>query len=116
MDTQAGACFGNARWSSPILLIALTLVGVLILLSMAWSSHRGAVRKARTESFYDLQSAVTSFEAVYNAAPVGYQDLDIDGTIARVNPKECSLRGLHAEEMVGKPCWALFPDPHQKRI
>ena len=71
---------------------------------------------AQLESFQELKESSASFETVYNHAPIGYQDIDTDGFITRVNVKECSLRGLRADEMVGRTCWDLYPDPHQKRI
>ena len=98
------------------MLIAITLIGVSILLAFAWSTHRRAIVGAQFESYHQLQSTLTSFEAVYNDAPVGYQDMDTEGTILRVNTKECLLRGLRADEMIGRRCWDLFPEAHQNRI
>ena len=98
------------------MLIAITLIGVFTLLGFAWSSHRRAVLGAQLESFDELKATTASFEAVYNDAPIGYQDIDTEGVITRVNTKECSLRGLRPEEMVGRRSWDLYPDPHQKRI
>ena len=98
------------------MLIAITLIGILVLLAVAWSSHRKAVITAQLESFQELKATTVSFETVYNQAPIGYQDIDIDGLIIRVNEKECSLRGLRAEEMIGRTTWELYPEPHQKRI
>ena len=98
------------------MLIAITLIGICVLLAVAWSSHRKAVITAQLESFHELKETTVSFETVYNQAPIGYQDLDSRGVITRVNNKECSLRGLSAKEMVGRTTWDLYPDSHQKRI
>ena len=98
------------------MLIAITLIGVCTLLTLAWSSHRRAVVTAQLESFHELKASSESFERVYNDAPIGYQDIDNDGVITRVNSKECSLRGLGVNEMIGRPTWELFPEPHRKRI
>jgi len=98
------------------LLIAITLLGVCTLLALAWSSHRRAVIGAQLESFDELKATSASFDAVYNDAPIGYQDIDNDGIIIRVNTKECSLRGLREDEMIGRRSWELYPEPHQKRI
>ena len=98
------------------MLIAITLIGICTLLAVAWSSHRRAVIGAQLESFQELQATTISFETVYNQAPVGYQDVDASGIITRVNDKECSLRGLRADEMIGRGTWELFPEPHQKRV
>lgn len=88
----------------------------LLLFVLLWSAHRRAVVKAQLESFHDLKTTTIAFEAVYNDAPVGYQDVDADGTIVRVNSKECYLRGLRPDEMIGKQYWELFPEPHHKRL
>ena len=98
------------------MLIAITLIGICVLLSVAWSSHRKAVIIAQLESFQELKATTISFETVFNQAPIGYQDIDTSGVIMRVNEKECSLRGLSSEEMIGRTTWALYPDPHQKRV
>ena len=98
------------------MLIVITLIGICTLLTLAWSSHRRAVLTAQLESFHELKASSESFERVYNDAPIGYQDIDNDGVITRVNTKECSLRGLGANEMIGRATWDLFPEPHRKRI
>jgi PAS domain S-box-containing protein len=98
------------------LLIAITLIGVCVLLAFAWTSHRKAVLGAQHESYQQLQETLAGFESIFNDAPIGYQDVDVDGMIIRVNEKECLLRGLRADEMLGRHFWDLFPEPHQKRI
>ena len=99
-----------------ILLIAITLIGVCTLLALAWSSHRRAVIGAQSESHHQLHATLASFETVFNDAPIGYQDVDSDGMIIRVNEKECLLRGLREDEMIGRQAWDLFPEAHQKRV
>jgi PAS domain S-box-containing protein len=99
------------------LLLALSaLIAVGILVWFAYSAHKSAVVQASFESWEDVKAIQTQFDAVFDGAPVGYQDIDSDGVITRVNAKECQLKGVVAQEIIGLPCWKLYPENHQKRI
>jgi PAS domain S-box-containing protein len=95
-------------------LSALAAVGILVW--FAYYSHKQAVVAASFESWEDVKAAQTQFDAVFDGAPVGYQDIDTEGVIVRVNAKECQLKGVSAQEIIGLPCWKLYPENHQKRI
>ena len=99
--------------------LLLAVLGIAALGVLTWyfhSRHRSAVAAASLESYEDLQLLEKQFETVFNGAPVGYQDIDVDGYIVRVNAKECQLKGVVASEIIGLPCWKLYPEIHQKRI
>ena len=95
-------------------LSALAAIGIL--LWFAYSAHTSAVVAASYESWEDVQAMQKQFDAVFDGAPVGYQDIDNEGVIIRVNAKECQLKGISAQEIIGLPCWRLYPEAHQKRI
>ena len=95
-------------------LSALVAVGILVW--FAYSAHKSAVVEASFESWEDVKAIQVQFDAVFDGAPVGYQDIDTDGVIMRVNVKECQLKGVNAQEIIGLPCWKLYPENHQKRI
>jgi PAS domain S-box-containing protein len=99
------------------LILALpALIAVGILVWFAYSAHKSAVVEASFESWEDVKAIQVQFDAVFDGAPVGYQDIDNDGVIVRVNVKECQLKGVVAQEIIGLPCWKLYPENHQKRI
>jgi hypothetical protein len=50
---------------------------------------------------------------LYDDVPVGYLDIDMTGIVRRVNRKECELRSLAAEAMVGKHLADLNPSNPQ---
>jgi len=54
-------------------------------------------------------------EDLFEAAPVGYVEIDPKGIIRRVNRRECELRGLALREMVGKHCADLIPPSDRQR-
>ncbi|BDC52766.1 hypothetical protein F183_A50810 [Bryobacterales bacterium F-183] len=99
--------------------LLIAFLGIAALGVLAWyahSRHLSAVAAASLESYEELQLLEKQFEAVFDGAPVGYQDIDVEGYIVRVNAKECQLKGVVASEIIGLPCWKLYPEIHQKRI
>src|SRR5713101_2740646 len=51
------------------------------------------------------------FRFLFEDAPVAYQELDIEGRIARVNRAECAMLGYEPSELIGKHAWELVaPD------
>jgi len=45
------------------------------------------------------------FREIFDGAPVGYHELDMEGRIIRVNRTELGMLGYMAEEMLGQPVW-----------
>ncbi|HEV3162569.1 MAG TPA: PAS domain S-box protein [Isosphaeraceae bacterium] len=50
-----------------------------------------------------LKESEERFRSLYDEAPVGYHEIDLEGTILNVNRTECELIGYTREEMVGRP-------------
>jgi two-component system, NtrC family, sensor kinase len=50
-----------------------------------------------------LRASEERFRRLYDEAPIGYHEIDTEGTILSVNRTECELLGYSREEMVGRP-------------
>jgi len=61
-----------------------------------------------------LRESEERFRDLYDEAPVGYFEYDLEGNITRVNRSELELLGYTAEEMIGQPCWEFIVDPEAR--
>ena len=50
-----------------------------------------------------LRESEERFRRLYDDAPVGYHEIDVDGKIVRINRTECEMLGYSREEMLGRP-------------
>jgi PAS domain S-box-containing protein len=51
------------------------------------------------------------YRALFDEAPVAYHEVGRDGSVVRVNRKECELLGLPRERILGRPVWSFVtPD------
>jgi PAS domain S-box-containing protein len=57
-----------------------------------------------------LQQSEEKYRKLYDDAPVGYFEYDLQGNITRVNLTELKMLGYTAEEMIGQPCWKFIVD------
>ena len=57
-----------------------------------------------------LRESEANFRELFDGAPVGYHELDMDGVVRRVNRAECSLLGRSEEEILGRPAWAWLDE------
>lgn len=87
-----------------VLASALLIFGLLLCKSMSRVSNP------------DTPVRDTEIDALFENAPVAYQEVSVDGVIVRVNGKECSLRYRPAADMLGKPCWDLAPPGERERF
>ncbi len=60
-------------------------------------------------------SSSNPVDGLFEAAPIGYLEIDPKGVVRRVNRKECELRGLARRELIGKICWNLLPPAERQR-
>ncbi len=60
-------------------------------------------------------ASASPVDGLFDAAPIGYLEIDPKGVVRRVNRKECELRGLTRRELIGKNCWALLPSAERQR-
>ncbi|HXA66891.1 MAG TPA: ATP-binding protein [Bryobacteraceae bacterium] len=60
-------------------------------------------------------SSANPIDGLFEAAPIGYLEIDPKGVVRRVNRKECELRGFARRELMGKICWNLLPPAERQR-
>ena len=65
---------------------------------------------ARVAAEQALRESKERFRDLYDEAPVGYFEYDLEGNITRVNRTELNMLGYAAEEMIGQPCWKFIVD------
>jgi PAS domain S-box-containing protein len=63
----------------------------------------------------ELRSSEAQFRQLFDEAPTGYHELDIEGRMIRVNRTELETLGYSAEEMVGRHVWEFAWDPGVSR-
>ncbi len=74
-------------------------IGLPIIANRAEKSLRNRLRRSERR-----------FQDLFDNAPVGYHELDVEGKIVRVNLTELKMLGYSREEMVGRNAWE-FVDP-----
>ena len=52
---------------------------------------------------------------LFETAPIGYMEIDLQGIVRRVNRRECELRKLAPREMIGQHCADLLPPSERAR-
>ncbi len=57
-----------------------------------------------------------SSQLLFQDAPIAYQEIDLHGTVVRVNRKDCEMRGLDASQILGKPVWDLYPEDQKDLV
>jgi PAS domain S-box-containing protein len=57
-----------------------------------------------------LRESETRFREMFDNAPIGYHELDVEGRVIGVNRTELSMLGYSAEEMLGHPVWEFLEE------
>ncbi len=57
-----------------------------------------------------LRASEQRFRDLYDDAPVGYHEIDRNGTFTRVNRTEQAMLGYTEEDMLGRPVWEFLAD------
>jgi PAS domain S-box-containing protein len=55
-----------------------------------------------------LRKSEEKFQKLFDEAPVGYMELDVEGCITQVNRTELTMLGYTADEMLGRPLWKFI--------
>lgn len=63
-----------------------------------------------------LRESEARFRQLYDQAPVGYQEINAQGLITRVNRTELEMLGYTAEEMLGQPAWKFIVEQDDPEI
>lgn len=61
----------------------------------------------RKEGEERLKRSEQQFRDLFDHAPVGYHEFDVEGRITRVNRTELEMLGYELEEMIGQPVWVF---------
>jgi two-component system, cell cycle sensor histidine kinase and response regulator CckA len=59
----------------------------------------------RKQAERSLQESQERYRELFDGAPVGYFEFDIEGRLTSVNRTELDMLGYTAEEMIGQPVW-----------
>ncbi len=86
------------------------LVWVLCVIVLALVIHH--VRRTRAQSG---GVASASAEDLFETAPIGYLEIDRNGTVQRANRQYANLLGRARLELVGKHCEELAPAAHREK-
>jgi two-component system cell cycle sensor histidine kinase/response regulator CckA len=54
-----------------------------------------------------LRESEKRFRELYDNAPVGYHEYNLEGQITKVNQTDLEMLGYTAEEMIGRPIWTF---------
>src|SRR5713226_3265418 len=91
--------------------LAQPFVWVLLSITVALIIYR--LRKpAKAAQDLALKNEV---EDVFDAAPIGYLEIDHEGIVRRINARQCKLIGLLAVQVSGKHCAELIPTIDRER-
>ncbi len=60
--------------------------------------------------------SATQFRALFEEAPVAYQEIDRHGIVRRVNRAACELLGYPPSELVGKGAWEIAPPGRREAV
>ncbi len=78
---------------------------------------RGVVRDVtdRKQAEIALKESEKKFKELFDNAPVGYHEFDIEGRITSVNRTELEMLGYTLEEMIGQPVWKFIAEEEKSR-
>jgi len=62
-----------------------------------------------------LRKSEAKFQELFDEAPVGYQEIDSEGRIIRINRTELDMMGYTAEEMLGRYVWEFITDEESRQ-
>ena len=57
-----------------------------------------------------LRESEERFRRLYDEAPVGYHEVDAEGTIVNINKTECELLGYAHAELIGRPVFEIVAE------
>jgi two-component system cell cycle sensor histidine kinase/response regulator CckA len=89
----------------------LLLMAFLLLLIIGLTAT--ILRRRRIEEA--LRRSEERFRELYDYAPVGYHEYDVNGIITNVNRTDLEMLGYTREEMVGRPMWDFNANPEEAR-
>lgn len=98
-------------WGTKILDRVEDVIGALI--PMWWAFVLYAFIGGIIEQ--QLREREAGLKELFDKAPIGYHELDMEGRVTRVNRTELDMLGYSAEEMLDKPVWEFYVDKETSR-
>ncbi len=102
--SQDGPPLAETELPSIVIWLALVVIAAqattIVLLIMQ--------RRRRRQAEAILRRNEARYQELFDNAPVGYHEIDRDGTILRVNHTEATMLGYAVEEMVGRPVFGFL--------
>jgi PAS domain S-box-containing protein len=71
-------------------------------------------RKAAQEREAALQASEARYRSLFDEAPVGYHELNMDGQVTAINQTELKMLGYERQELIGKSIWQVVVEPESK--
>jgi PAS domain S-box-containing protein len=96
------------------LLTVALIAGLAIVLLQVIRRRRSPSDDA--EEMWDAVSERHRVRTLFEATPMGYQEVDLDGIIRQANGHEADLRGLSRSQLLGMPFWEQYPQAEHERI
>ena len=89
---------------------AMSLLLAILVCVLAGALWRSSHRRRR------VPPSAAQFRALFEDAPVAYQEIDRHGIVRRVNRALCLLLGYPPSELTGKGMWAISPPAKQEAV
>jgi PAS domain S-box-containing protein len=62
-----------------------------------------------------LKESEGRLKELFDNAPVGYHEYDINGSITRINQTELEMLGYRLEEIIGRPVWSFIVEEEESK-
>jgi PAS domain S-box-containing protein len=83
----------------------------ILLASVKMAFRLYDARKAADEREAALQASEARFRSLFDEAPVGYHELNLEGEVVNVNETELRMLGYERSEVLGQKIWKLVVEP-----
>ena len=91
---------------------AVLIGGIITALLLALATHLAQQARHRAEA---LREGEKRFRDLYDYAPVGYHEIDVEGRIVRVNRTALGMLGYEEEEVLGWHPWDFIVEAEASR-
>jgi PAS domain S-box-containing protein len=86
----------------------------VLLVSVKMAFRLYDARRAAQEREAALQASEARYRSLFDEAPVGYHELDMDGQVIDINQTELKMLGYERQELIGQSIWQFVVEPESK--